>query len=235
MSENNHGNLALLAANHLRQMIVSGVLSPGQRVSERELGEHLTGLSRTPAREAFKILAGEGLLTIVPNRGAIVTVLSVKDIEDTLELLVGLEGMAAEQACRNITDEQLRALEELHRKMREAYQSGRLMDYFEINQQIHQSIVDAAGNNSLSRTYAAECMRIRRYRYAGNRKHERWDRAMIEHDRILDFLKERQGPLLKEMLRAHHHNGWDATRTVVSGDFPSHPIIQNNENTQPVR
>ncbi|MBV5334000.1 FCD domain-containing protein, partial [bacterium] len=63
-----------------------------------------------------------------------------------------------------------------------------LMEYFELNQAIHQRLVDAAGNRALSRIYAAECARIRRYRFAGNRRHERWDRAVAEHDQILGFL-----------------------------------------------
>jgi DNA-binding GntR family transcriptional regulator len=219
MTKNSHGNRAQLAANRLRQMIVAGELSPGQRVSERELGECLIGLSRTPVREAFKILAGEGLLTIVPNRGAIVTVLSMKDVEDTLELLVGLEGIAAEPACRNITEDELAKIEALHRQMCEAYHAEQLMEYFELNQQIHQCIVDAAGNLELSRIYTAECMRIRRYRYAGNRRHERWDRAVIEHEQILMFLKERSGALLREMLRAHYYNGWEVSRALVSDEL----------------
>lgn len=219
MTENNHGNRAQLAANRLRQMIVAGELAPGQRISERELGEYISGLSRTPAREAFKILAGEGLLTIVPNRGAIVTVLSIKDVEDTLELLVDLEGIAAEPACRNITEEALVEIEALHGRMRDAYHAEQLMEYFELNQQIHQRIVDAAENLALSRVYSAECLRIRRYRYAGNRRHERWDRAVVEHDQILAFLKQRQGALLREMLRAHYYNGWEVSRVLVAEEF----------------
>jgi DNA-binding GntR family transcriptional regulator len=93
------------------------------------------------------------------------------------------------------------------------------MEYFELNQTIHQRIVDAARNRALSRIYAAECARIRRYRFAGNRRHERWDRAVIEHDQILSFLKDRNGPLLREMLRAHHHNGWLVSRRLVERDF----------------
>lgn len=219
MTDNTHGNLAQRAAEHLRQKIVAGELSPGQRVSERELGEQIGGLSRTPAREAFKILAGEGLLTIVPNRGAIVTAMSLKEVEDTLAILVGLEGMAAEPAARNITDVELAEIEALHTQMRAAHAAEQLMDYFDLNQNIHQRIVDAAGNQVLSRVYATECSRIRRYRYAGNRRHERWDKAIIEHDQILFFLKERQGALLREMLRAHCYNGWEVTRALVSNEL----------------
>ena len=215
MGQSKHGNLTQLAVERLRQMIVSGELAPGQRISEREMGEQIAGLSRTPLREAFKILAGEGLVTIAPNRGATVTTLSMAEVEDLIELLVGLEGLAAEPACARITAQEIAEIEELHQNMLAAYQAEQLMEYFQFNQAIHQRIVDAARNAALSRIYATECARIRRYRFAGNRRHERWDRAVAEHDQILGFLKDRDGSLLREMLRAHHRNGWLVSRELV--------------------
>ena len=215
MIENKHGNRTQVATNRLRQMIVAGDLAPGQRISEREIGEQLDGLSRTPLREAFKMLAAEGLVTISPNRGASVTALSMAEVEDTIELLIGLEGIAALAACEHLSEAQFAQIDELHQRMVAAYRSEQLMEYFELNQAIHQRIVDGAGNRVLSRIYAAECARIRRYRYAGNRRHERWERALAEHQQLLGALKERNGPLLRELLCAHHHNGWLVSRTLV--------------------
>ena len=213
--QSTHGNRTQLAATRLRQMIVAGDLAPGQRISEREIGEQLDGLSRTPLREAFKMLAAEGLVTISPNRGATVTALSMAEVEDTIELLIGLEGIAALAACEHISEAQLAEIDELHQRMAAAYRGEQLMEYFELNQAIHQRIVDGAGNHVLSRIYAAECARIRRYRYAGNRRHERWERALAEHQQLLGALRERNGPLLRELLCAHHHNGWLVSRTLV--------------------
>ena len=215
MIENKHGNRTQVATNRLRQMIVAGDLAPGQRISEREIGEQLDGLSRTPLREAFKMLAAEGLVTISPNRGASVTALSMAEVEDTIELLIGLEGIAALAACEHLSEAQFAQIDELHQRMVAAYRGEQLMEYFELNQAIHQRIVDGAGNRVLSRIYAAECARIRRYRYAGNRRHERWERAVAEHQQILGALTERNGPLLRELLCAHHHNGWLVSRTLV--------------------
>lgn len=215
MIENKHGNRTQVATNRLRQMIVAGDLAPGQRISEREIGEQLDGLSRTPLREAFKMLAAEGLVTISPNRGATVTALSMAEVEDTIELLIGLEGIAALAACEHISEAQFAQIDELHQRMCAAYRDEQLMEYFELNQAIHQRIVDGAGNRVLSRIYAAECARIRRYRYAGNRRHERWERALAEHQQLLGALRERNGPLLRELLCAHHHNGWLVSRTLV--------------------
>ena len=213
--QSTHGSRTQLAATRLRQMIVAGDLAPGQRISEREIGEQLDGLSRTPLREAFKMLAAEGLVTISPNRGASVTALSMAEVEDTIALLIGLEGIAALAACEHINQTQLAEIDGLHQRMCAAYRSEQLMEYFELNQAIHQRIVDAAGNRVLSRIYAAECARIRRYRYVGNRRHERWERAVAEHQQILGALTERNGPLLRELLCAHHHNGWLVSRTLV--------------------
>ncbi|WP_091935740.1 GntR family transcriptional regulator [Propionivibrio dicarboxylicus] len=232
MTHTEHGNRSQVAAQRLRQMIVAGELAPGQRISEREIGTqlvgHLDGLSRTPLREALKILAAEGLVTIAPNRGATVTALSIDEVEEALDLLVGLEGLAAEATCARIGDAEIAAIEALHEAMHAAYRAEQLMDYFEINQAIHQHIVDAAGNRVLSRIYAAECARIRRYRYAGNHRHERWERAIAEHDQILAVLKERNGTLLRELLRAHHQNGWQVSRRVVAATPASDPATSKS-------
>jgi len=223
MSEAQHGNRTQQAATRLREMIVAGELAPGQRISERETGERLAGLSRTPLREAFKILAAEGLVTIEPNRGATVTALSLAEVDESIELLAGLEGLAAESACQRITAPEIAAIETLHRQMHAAYDAGQRMRYFEINQEIHQRLVDAAGNRVLSRLYAAECARIRRYRYAGNRHDARWQRAIAEHDQILDSLREGDGALLREVLRAHHRRGWETARALLVAEPAAAP------------
>ncbi len=223
MNDNQHGNRTQLAADRLRTMIVAGDLPPGQRISEREIGQRLgggnPGLSRTPLREAFKILAAEGLVTIAPNRGATVTALSLREVEEAIELLVGLESLAAEPACARIDDAELAAIVALHEEMCAAFRGEQLMRYFEINQAIHQRVVDAAGNHALSRIYAGESARVRRYRYAGNRRHQRWADAVAEHGQIVAALSARNGALLRELLRAHHHNGWQTARRLLADEF----------------
>ena len=209
------GQRTIVAVRRLRELIVSGELAPGQRITERLVAEHLDGMSRTPLREAFKILEAEGLVRIEPNRGAVVTALSVEEVEAAIEVLIGPETLAAEPACERITGEQLVAIEALHARMAQAYRDGDRMAYFNLNQSIHQHIVDAAGNPVLSRIYASECARIRRYRYAGNEQNERWGRAVQEHEGILDALRDRAGAVLRETLRQHHRRGWVVSRRVL--------------------
>ena len=209
------GTRSLVAARRLRELIVSGALAPGQRIVERMVADQIQGMTRTPLREAFKILEAEGLVRIEPNRGAIVTALSVDEVEAAIEVLIGLETLAAEPACQRITDAEIAAIEDLHARMDEAFRQQDLMAYFQLNQTIHQRIVDAARNPVLSRIYASECARIQRYRYAGNQQHDRWGRAVREHESILDALRTRAGAMLREILRQHHRSGWIVTRTML--------------------
>ncbi|HEX7890215.1 MAG TPA: GntR family transcriptional regulator [Ramlibacter sp.] len=218
ISLEDRGQRTVVAARRLRELIVSGQLAPGQRITERLVADHVEGMSRTPLREAFKILEAEGLVKIEPNRGAVVTALSIEEVEAAIEVLIGLETLAAEPACARITDAEVAAIAELHERMAQARRAGELMAYFHLNQAIHQCIVDAARNPVLSRIYASECARIRRYRYAGNEQNERWGRAVREHESILDALRERAGPVLREILRQHHRAGWQVSRRVLEQD-----------------
>lgn len=210
------GQRSIYVANHVRDLIVTGEIAEGSRVNERVLTERL-GVSRTPLREAFKILEGEGLVTIEPNRGATVNRISPEDVEATIEVLIGLESVGAEQACLNASNAMIAEVETLHHQMVNAYRNGALMEYFHLNQVIHEKIIDCAGNPVLSRIYKAETARVRRYRYTGNQVQERWTRAVLEHEQILDALKQRQGSLLREILRVHHRNGWHVTRRILDG------------------
>lgn len=208
------GERSTVAARRIRDMIVAGEFEPGSRIAERIITERL-GISRTPLREAFKILEAEGLVRIEPNRGAMVTQLSLSDIEAAIEMLIGLETVAAEHVCQRATQKEIDAIARMHGDMVDAHHAGDLMAYFHLNQSIHQAIIDCAHNPVLSRVYQAESARISRYRYAGNLQKARWDRAMQEHEQILDALVHREGMLLREILRAHHRRGWTATQQLL--------------------
>ena len=216
------GQLTTVAASQLRDLIAQGRLRPGQRLPERLLREQL-GLSRTPLREAIKILSAEGLLTLVPNRGAVVTSLSLAEVEDILQVLVGLERMAAQPACRRVTADEIASIERLHTRMAEHHARSELLEYFHLNQAIHQAIVDAAGNHALSRLYRGESGRIWRYRYAGNLQHERWEQAVREHEQIFAALRARDGCLLRELLRVHLLNGWNIVKQTFAAELSEAP------------
>ena len=208
------GQRSTYAVQCIRDMIVAGDLPAGERIPERIITEKL-GISRTPLREALKILEVEGLVQISPNRGAMVVKLSLDDVEAVIEMLIGMELQAAELACKRATDAEIARAEVLHAEMAAAFRNGELLAYFNINQAIHEQIFVCAHNPALLRVYRAESARIRRFRFVSNREASRWPRAVQEHEQILDALKQREGAILRELLRAHHWNGWKATSKVL--------------------
>ncbi len=192
-------------------MITRGELLPGARLNERLLTERF-GISRTPLREAVKVLSAEGLVTLLPNRGAVVTTVTLKDAEDMFQLMAVLEALGGELACRRVSDEDLAELRALHEEMRGCHDAGQLDQYFELNQLIHQRIIDLAGNGELADAYRRVSLRIRRMRYLANLSKARWDEAMEEHDRILAALVDRDGERLKELLALHLTNKFKVIR-----------------------
>jgi DNA-binding GntR family transcriptional regulator len=202
----------------LRDLIVEGSLGPGVHVPERELCTRF-GISRTPLREALKALAAEGLIVLLPNRGAIVAALGPKDVEDVVKVIDALEGMAAIDACERASDAALDAVEALHRQMEARYRARDLMGYFKLNQAIHESIVELADNPVASATYRSLLARIRRYRFVGNLESARWERALAEHAQLLDALRARDGALLRQLLHSHLRNGWRVARELVRDEL----------------
>lgn len=187
----------------LRAMIEAGELAPGAPVREREMCERLQ-VSRTPLREALKVLAAEKLLELRPNRGAIVLGLTERDVRDMFEVMEALEATAGRLACERATDADLAEIQAMHFQMHAHYLRGELDPYFQLNQTIHARIIAATGNAVLQASYASLSARIRNARYLANRwSRERWDQAMHEHGLILDALVARDGARLSEILAAH--------------------------------
>jgi DNA-binding GntR family transcriptional regulator len=193
--------------SRLRDHIVEGSIPDGGRVPERQLCEML-GISRTPLREALKVLASEGLVELLPNRGARVRQLSEHDLGELFDVMGGLEGLAGRLACENISDAEIAEIERLHYEMYGFYLHRDMHGYFRVNQLIHQKIVEASHNAALQSTYANFAGRIRRVRYSANfaRKRERWGEAMREHETILDALRRRAGSELSDVLFIHLRN-----------------------------
>ncbi|WP_426443205.1 GntR family transcriptional regulator [Bradyrhizobium genosp. P] len=198
-----HGEILL----RLRDYVVEGNIPDGARVPERQLCE-MFGISRTPLREALKVLAAEGLIELLPNRGARVRQLSEHDLEELFDVMAGLESLAGRLACEAITDEEITEIERLHYEMYGYYLHRDMHGYFQVNQRIHESIVTAARNETLKVAYANFAGRIRRVRYSANfaRKRQRWAEAMREHEAILDALRRRAGSELSDIMFQHLRN-----------------------------
>lgn len=187
---------------HLRKFIVEGVLPAGTRLNERELCETL-GISRTPLREAFKVLAAEGLLVLSPNRGASVYRMSESEIRETFELMAGLEGFSGELACERITPAELAEIKALHYSMLACRVQNDLPGYYSRNQEIHNRINDAARNSALRSTYQSINRRIMSMRFRSNQHIDKWDRAVHDHEEMIKALEARDGKALSNILRRH--------------------------------
>ncbi len=189
----------------LRDRIVEGAHTPGMRPSERELSAE-RGVSRTPLREAFKVLASEGLVELLPNRGARVAAIEAGEIAALFEVMGALEALAGRLAATRIGELELAEIAALHYEMLAHWTRRNLPDYFRLNQAIHAAIVAAARNPVLQVTYDNLATRIRRARYSANFAEERWRQAVAEHQAILSALENRDGERLGRLLEEHLRN-----------------------------
>ncbi|MCZ8269638.1 MAG: GntR family transcriptional regulator [Beijerinckiaceae bacterium] len=189
-------------AERIRDLIRAGELEPNSRVNELELAERF-GISRTPLREAIKILATEGLLELLPNRGARVPAVNEAEIDEMLEVIAGLEANAARLLAKRITDSEIADIAELHEAMLEAFERRDEARYFTLNRQIHEAMMRAAKNATLAQLYAGLSSRIQRFRYAAHKTPEQWQRAIDEHEEMLRLMIERDGEKLAALMERH--------------------------------
>ena len=194
-------------ANRLRDMIIQHQLIPGERVRERTICDKLN-VSRTPLREALHILAAEGLIDLIPNRGATIAAPTGHEIEDMLQVLGVLEGFAGERACTLATAEEIAEIRALQFEMSAAFARRDRLAYFKINQRIHLGIVAAARSETLRTLHNLLNARLYRIRYQSNLQNETWQTATREHEEILAALERRDASSLATLLQKHLKSTW---------------------------
>jgi DNA-binding GntR family transcriptional regulator len=166
------------------------------------LGQRL-GVSRTPLREAIKTLASEGLVEIVPARGAVVRTLTLKDLAESLTVLKALEQAAARQICASAPDAALAELAALHAAMMERYAARDRLAYFKLNQEIHSAIARLSGNAVLATLHTQLQSRMRRVRFIGHEGPEKWAAAVAEHEEMAAALARRDATAAVEVIGRH--------------------------------
>lgn len=201
-------------AGRLRTMIVEGELPAGGRIPERSLCERF-GISRTPLREALKVLATEGLIELLPNRGAVVSRLSAEGLREAFEVMGALEALGGELACSKISEADLKAIRRRHERMLEHYRKGRLNEYFTENQAIHEALLTAADNRVLAALSERLRGQIARARFAANLSPTRWRQAVEEHEEMMQALDTRDGEELGRILKRHLHNKCETVLEVL--------------------
>ena len=174
--------------NTLRQAILKGELAPGERLMEIQLAEKL-GVSRTPIREAIRKLELEGLVLMIPRKGAEVARISEKSLRDVLEVRRSLEELAIELACERMTQEELKELEEAQKKFGDAIETGDAMAIAETDEHYHDLIYQGTGNDKLVQILNNLREQMYRYRLEYIKDKDKRQILLLEHDHILKALQ----------------------------------------------
>lgn len=210
----------------LRQEIIEGALPPGAKLNERELSDQLQ-VSRTPLREAIKMLAAEGLVELLPNRGAVVLQLSEQDVYDTFEVIGCLEGQAGALAAERIGDAELGEIRALHFEMLAAHARRDLPAYYTLNSAIHRQINTAARNRVLTQTYTQINARLQSLRFRSNFDEAKWAHAVEEHGQMIEALTARDAERLRQLLVTHLAYKRDAVLELIrSGALAAAPAVR---------
>ncbi|MBX9827489.1 MAG: GntR family transcriptional regulator [Xanthobacteraceae bacterium] len=212
------------AATRLRALIVRGDLAPGKQIVEAELCEAL-GVSRTPLREALKLLAAEGLVQLRLNRSAIVAPIRREEIDELFEAVAGIERIGAELAAIRMTARDHSKLANLQERMERHHDAGELREYFAFNQQIHAFILDCARNAALKSTHDGLMARVERARFFALSSQARWDESVEEHRAIMGALAEGDSDKAGRLL-AHH-----VQRTGLAVNAILHAAVAGGDDT----
>jgi DNA-binding GntR family transcriptional regulator len=207
----------------LRGCIIGGEFEPGEKIPEKELCERF-GVSRTPLREALKVLAFEGLVVLHHNRGSAVSPLNVQDLAEAFPVYARFEALAGELACDRLDTAEINAIRRLHDEMVAHYVRGDYRAHFMVNEQIHQGIQAGSKNRNLIQLLRSISSRVAQARHHVMLSGERWDNAIAEHEAIIAALEAHDGPRLSRLLREHMESTFRAiTETLMEGRGPPTP------------
>lgn len=201
-------------AAQLRRDILRGKFLPGASIKERDNAAEI-GVSRTPMREAIRILAKEGLLVLRPSHSPTVAKLTFKEISDAIEVLLALEHLAVKLACRNATDEDMAEIRGIHEEVVTKYDQLDPLDLFEIDMAFHSAIAKATHNDALLATYRSYLERLWRARYLSARQKRTRERVVNHHAAILDALEARDTKAAKAAIEQHLGSLTENIRSVI--------------------
>lgn len=207
--------LAEQIANQLRRDILRGKLPPGTSIKERDNAAEL-GVSRTPMREAIRILAKEGLVQLRPSRSPIVAQPSFKEVSDQAQVLIALEKLSAELACVAATDDEIDHIAGIVDHMAERFDTTDPLDMFEIDMSFHTAIALASHNEALADTHAGFLQRLWRARYVAASQRRNRSRVVSEHTMIVEGLRARDPKQVRAAIDNHLWNLAEDIREVIA-------------------
>lgn len=198
----------------LRDAILKGELKPGARLMEMHLASEI-GVSRTPVREAIRLLEKEGLAVTFPRKGAQVMRMTVKDLEDVLEIRNALDTMAARKACDNINDEVIKMLEKEMDIFEKAIETDEFRDIVESDERFHFIIYDAANNPRLTEIVTTLREQMYRFRYEYIKGKSALKQLFEEHMEILNALKNRDKDTVSDIMAMHLSNQYEWVKNLI--------------------
>ena len=191
--------------NTLRQAILKGELKPGERLMEIALAERL-GVSRTPIREAMRKLEQEGLVVMIPRRGAQVANITEKDLNDVLEVRIALENVAIEKACARMTEEEMRRLWLAAKEFEHTIAEGNLVKLAEADVAFHEVIYQASDNKRLIQVLNNMREQIYRYRVEYLKREEAYPQLIAEHAAIIEYISKGEKKAATDVMCKHIDN-----------------------------
>jgi DNA-binding GntR family transcriptional regulator len=209
-----HNSLHEQVADTLRQAIFDGRLAPGSFVDEVALCERME-ISRTPLREALKVLTAEGLVRYEPRRGCFVNEVTERDLDEIFPVIALLEGRCAHEAALHASDADLAALEVLHDKLQQAARSKRIVDYYDTNYAIHEAIITLAGNRWLAQVICGLRKILKLARLQQLHAPGRLEQSLSEHLAVFAALKARDAEGAEAAMRTHLTRQREALRELA--------------------
>ncbi|MBR5650196.1 GntR family transcriptional regulator [Pseudobutyrivibrio sp.] len=200
--------------NTLREAILKGELKPGERLMEMHLATKL-GVSRTPIREAIRMLEQEGLAVTIPRKGAQVAKMTEKDLQDVLEVRDALDALAVVCACERMTDAQFVELKEAMKAFENATHTDDVRKIVETDEAFHDVIYAAAANPKLENIISSAREQMYRYRYEYVKNPSVYAQLIAEHRAIIEGFNRRDVEYLKSIMHTHLSNQINAVRVVI--------------------
>jgi DNA-binding GntR family transcriptional regulator len=198
--------LYIEVADLLREKIFNHELSPGSWIDEQQLTQ-LFGISRTPLREAIKVLASEGLITMKIRRGAYVTEVDITEIGQIFEVIALLEGQGVKKVAQQATDQELEILDSIHLKLEKAAADRDIDKFFELNQEFHDKVQEIGGNRWMRKVISDLRQVLKLQRRNSLTKMGRLEQSLKEHRQILSAIISRKGDLAQELMINHLKQG----------------------------
>jgi len=199
--------LYLQVADRLRDQIYQNELSPGDAIDEMALCERF-GISRTPLREALKVLSSEGLIELIPRRGSFVRSMDIDELNELFPVMAVLEGLCAREAVENCSVNDLQQLEKMHEKLETYADEGNIDAYYEQNFVFHQAVQDLSGNKWLQRVIGDLRKVLRLARHMQLTIPGRLEESLEEHRQIMLAFKKHDPDMADQNMQNHLKQQW---------------------------